>query len=83
MGWAGTANGALLRLAADGGFDVPMTVDQGIARQQNENELPVPIVIMMAVSNRLDELRPLVPKVVDVISGKLRRRVYQVSGSSS
>lgn len=35
MGWAGTGNGALLRLAADHGFDALITVDRGIAHKQN------------------------------------------------
>ena len=63
MGWAGTGNGELLRLAADRGFDALATVDRGIAHEQNLNDLPVAVVIMLAVRNRLDEL--LVPKVVD------------------
>ena len=83
MGWAGTGNGELLRLAADRGFDALVTVDRGIAHEQNLNDLPVAVVIMLAVRNRLDELRPLVPKVVDVLSGSLRRRVYHVSAGSS
>ncbi len=84
MGWAGTGNGELLRLAADRGFDALVTVDRGIAHEQNLNDLPVAVVIMLVVlRNRLDELRPLVPKVVDVLSGSLRRRVYHVSEGSS
>ena len=83
MGWAGTGNGELLRLAADRGFDALVTVDRGIAHEQNLNDLPVAVVIMLAVLNRLDELRPLVPKGVDVLSGSLRRRVYHVSAGSS
>ena len=79
MGWAGTGNGALLRLAADRGFDALVTVNRGIAHEQNLNDLPVAVVIMIAVRNRLNELRPLVPKVVGVLSGTLDRRVYFVS----
>ena len=83
MGWAGTGNGALLRLAADRGFDALVTVDRGIAHEQNLNDLPVPVVIMLAARNRLDELRPLVPKVVDVLSGTVHKRIYHVSLDSS
>ena len=82
MGWAGTGNGALLRLAADRGFDALITVDRGIAHEQNLNDLPVSVVIMLAVRNRLEELRPLVPKVVGVLSGTLHKRVYHVSAGS-
>ena len=79
MGWAGTGNGALLSLAADSGFDALVTVDRGFAHQQNLDDLPLPIVIMLGASNRPEELRPLVPKVIEVLSGTLQRRVYHVS----
>ena len=78
MGWAGTGNGALLRLAADSGFDALLTVDRGFAHQQNQDDLPLPVVIMLAASNRPDALRPLVPEATNVLSGTLQRRVYQV-----
>ena len=47
MGWAGTGNGTLLGLAADSGFDALLTVDRGFAHQQNQDELPLPVVIML------------------------------------
>ena len=73
----------LLRLAADRVFDALVTVDRGIAHEQNLDDLPVPVVIMIAVRGRLDQLRPLVPQVVDVLSGPLDKRVYFVSTVSS
>ena len=79
MGWAGTGNGALLGLAADSGFDALLTIDRGFAHQQNQDDLPLPVVIMLAASNRPDDLRPLVPGVVDILSARLRRRVYHAS----
>ena len=78
MGWAGCANGELLRLAAVHGFDALVTVDRGIAYQQNPDNLPLPVVIMIAVRNRLQDLQPIVPKVVDVLSGSVQRRIYHV-----
>ena len=78
MGWAGTGNGALLGLAADSGFDALLTVDRGFAHQQNQDDLPLPVVIMLAASNRPDDLRPLVPEVIGVLSGALPRRIYHV-----
>jgi len=81
MGWAGTGNGALLRLAADNGFDALLTVDRGFAHQQNLDDLALPVVIMLAATNRPEELRPLVPRVIDILSGNLQRRVYHVSAA--
>lgn len=63
MGWAGKKNGALLRLAV-GKFDVLVTVDQHIPHQQNRKELEIAVVAMSAKSNRLADLKPLVPQVL-------------------
>ena len=79
MGWAGTANGLLLSLAAAEGFDALVTVDRGIEHQQNVDDLPIPVVVMLAARNRLADLQPLVPGVVDVLSGDPQRRVYRVA----
>ena len=79
MGWAGTENGRLLLLAASQQFDALVTVDQGIEHQQNVKDLPIPVVVMLASRNRLQELQPLVTGVVSVLSGDLQRRVYRVS----
>ena len=64
MGWAGTVNGKLLYLAADRDFDAMITVDQGFAHEQNLDNLPIPVVIMLSTRSRLQELQPLVPQVI-------------------
>ncbi len=66
MGWAGVKNGALLSLMT-GKFDVFLTSDQNIPYQQNTATLPVALVILVAPSNRLDALEPLVPKVLAIL----------------
>ena len=79
VGWAGTENGALLSLAADSGFDALLTVDRGIEFQQNVSRLPIAVLLMLAPRNRLAELKPLVPKVLDVLAAPLHRCVYRIS----
>ena len=78
MGWAGTGNGLLLSLAAGEDFDAFLTVDRGIVHQQNMRDLPLPIIIMLGVRNRLADLQPLVPGVMEVLSGDLHRRIYRI-----
>jgi hypothetical protein len=68
MGWAGTRNGALLRLA-EGQFDVFVTMDRGIEFQQNFSKLAVGIVLVRAASNRMLHLRPLVSAMLSAIEG--------------
>jgi hypothetical protein len=66
MGWSGTKNSALLRLAA-AGFDVLLTVDQGIPYQQNLPGLDLALVIVRAPSNDINDLRPKMPEVLRVV----------------
>ncbi len=78
MGWAGSTNGALLRLATDHAFNALVTVDQGFEHQQNKDNLPIPVIIMIATRNRLQELQPLIPGVVAVLSGDPPIRIHRV-----
>jgi hypothetical protein len=66
MGWSGTKNNALLRLAA-AEFDVLLTVDQGIPYQQNLPGLDLALVIVRAPSNDINDLRPKMPEVLRVL----------------
>jgi hypothetical protein len=67
MGWAGIKNGALLRLA-DGQFDALLTVDEGFEYQQNLSGLRISVIVMMAPSNDVDDLHPLLPAVKEALS---------------
>lgn len=60
MDWAGIKNGALLRLASSQ-FDALLTVDQGIEYQQDLPGLTLALVVLLASSNDIDDLRPLLP----------------------
>ena len=50
QGWAGLANGTLIRRAEENGYDVLVTADQNIRHQQNLRHTSVGIVILL--SNR-------------------------------
>lgn len=78
MGWAGCANGELLRRAADCDFQALITVDQRMEYQQNLSCLPIPVIVLVARRIRVQELRPLLPSVVDVVNGDLKQRVYRI-----
>ena len=66
MGWAGTKNGALLRLAATA-FEVIVTVDQNVEYQQNLRSTELAVVVLVAPDNRLETLRTLMPKVISIL----------------
>lgn len=65
-GWAGLANGNLLRRAA-GQFDVLVTGDRNLEFQQDRADLPIPVVVLIAMSNRIESLRPLVPELLNAL----------------
>ena len=58
-GLAGLENGELLTAAETAGFQVFLTVDQGIEYQQNLSNRKLAIIILCAKSNRLKDLLPL------------------------
>jgi hypothetical protein len=60
MNWASVKNGELLALAADR-FDVFVTVDRNLSFQQRLASFPIAVVILHATTNRLADLRHLVP----------------------
>jgi len=66
MGWATLDNGELLALASEH-FDVFVTVDRNLSFQRNLASLPIAVVILKARTNRLADLKPLVPKLLAVI----------------
>ena len=63
MGWAGKKNGELLALMAADGFEVLLTVDRNLPHQQNLTAAGLAVVIMVAETNRLADLVPVVPAV--------------------
>jgi predicted nuclease of predicted toxin-antitoxin system len=63
MGWSGIKNGRLLRLAADSGqFDVFLTVDKNLPRQQQLPGLPFAVVVLRVASNDIRVVRLLMPE---------------------
>ncbi len=66
MGWAAIKNGELLNLASKH-FDVFVTVDRNLSFQQHLPSFSLAVVILQAKTNRLADLRPLVPKLLEAI----------------
>ena len=68
-GWTGRENGELLRLAE--GFAGFLTVDQNLEFQQNVQRSGLAVIVLVARTNRLKELRPLIPKLLAAL-GQVR-----------
>jgi hypothetical protein len=61
-GWSGLLNGALLR-AADAEFDAFITLDRGLEYQGDLGGLSLRVVVLRAISNKCEDLLPLVPSI--------------------
>ena len=77
MGWAGTRNGELLQLAA-GAFDALLTADQNLEHQQNLGALPIAVVVLVAPTNRIASLRPLIPALLRSLQTLAPRQLVRI-----
>lgn len=60
VGWASKKNGELLRLAQLD-FDVLLTNDQNLEHQQNLKKFDLAFVVLVALTNDIEDLKPLMP----------------------
>jgi hypothetical protein len=60
-GVAGLGNGELLLAAEAAGYEVIITVDQSIQDQQSLGSRKLSLLILCAPTNRLDDLKRLIP----------------------
>jgi len=77
VGWSGMDNGELLQLAAEH-FDVLITADKNLEHQQNLRTLPVSVIVLIASTNRLESLAPLVPEVLELLQALPPRRLVRI-----
>ena len=66
MGWAGVKNGQLLSLMSQH-FDAFVTVDSNLSFQQNLAAVAVAVFVLRASTNRLVDLRVLLPQLLATI----------------
>jgi predicted nuclease of predicted toxin-antitoxin system len=66
-GWAGLRNGELLRRAAADAFDIFLTADQNLTYQQNLVGSRLCVIVLVARTNTLEDLIPLVSGLLAVI----------------
>ncbi len=78
MGWSGIKNGQLLALAQSE-FDVFVTVDRNLSFQQHLPKFSVAVLLLVAPSNRLADLIPLVPLLIAALPTAVKGAVSKVS----
>lgn len=79
MGWSSKRNSELLRLMLAGKFECLLTVDQNIEFQQNISVSGIAVLTIVARTNRLKELRPVVPRVLDALNHITPGEIIRIS----
>jgi hypothetical protein len=82
MGWSSKRNGELLTLMLAHGFDVLLTVDRNLSFQQNLRASGVGVVVAEARTNRVKELRPLIPRILEALGAVKPGELITVGGSA-
>jgi len=80
MGWSSKRNGELLPLMVAGHFVAFLTVDQNLEFQQNLQVSGVGVVVAVARTNRVKELRPLVPQILEALARLTPGQVIRIGG---
>ncbi len=80
MGWSGKKNGELLQLMSQAEFTILLTADQNLRYQQNLEQAGVAVVVMVAPSNRLLDLVPLIPSVRSALDTITAGEVFEITG---
>jgi len=66
-GLKGKKNGELLQAAEGAGYQVLLTVDQGIPRQQTMLGRKLSIILIRSRTNQLEDLLPLAPAIIKAL----------------
>jgi len=78
--WLGLRNGVLLRAAVDAGFEVMVTADKALRHQQNLATIGIAVVLLTGVRNRMQDLKPLVPRILQALQTVRRGELAEVFG---
>jgi hypothetical protein len=77
-GWAGKRNGELLSLAA-AEFDAFVTIDRNLSKQHDLSQYNIAVVILIAGSNRLADLLPLIRPLLSTLQSVKLGEAAEVS----
>lgn len=77
-GWNGLKNGELIARAREEGIDALITVDQGMAYQQDVAQLAFPVFVIDAPRNRVDYLQPFIPEILRILESGAEPGVHSI-----
>jgi hypothetical protein len=80
VGWAAFSNGELLARAQHE-FDAFVTVDRNLPFQRELSRFSVAVIVLRAPSNRVADLRSLIPQLLAVLPVAKRGAVTWIGGA--
>ena len=78
--WLRLRNGVLLRAAVSAGFGIILTADGNLRYQQNLGRIGIAAVVVVHVRNRIEDLRPLIPRIAEALASVQPGDVIEVAG---
>jgi predicted nuclease of predicted toxin-antitoxin system len=72
MKWLGTKNGDLLSLMLENDFTTFITIDNNIAFQQNFNNYPIQVLVLVARDNTYDTIMQFFEAIIKKLSETFR-----------
>jgi uncharacterized RmlC-like cupin family protein len=82
-GFKGKKNGDLLHAAENAGYEVFLTVDQGIPHQAQSGSRTIAVIVLRSRTNQLEDLRLLVDAVLHVLAGIAPGQIVTIQPSGS
>ena len=79
MGWNSMQNGELLTLAA-GHFEAFVSTDRNLSFQPNLQRFNIAVLVLTAPTNRLADLRRIVPALLKVLPFVKKGEVREIGG---
>jgi len=81
MGWSSIKNGLLIRLAVEAGFEVLLTCDHNIQKQQNVPLLGLALLVIAVPDTNVETIHPLLPDILAVLDSHPQPGTLSVVGT--
>ena len=83
MRWETLRNGALLAMAAGAEFNAFISADKKLEFEQNLKTLPLPVVVLDALTNSYEGVRAFAPFAQRLLSTQLQKRLYVIESTGN
>jgi len=78
MGWGGLKNGKLMKQCVDNSFDILLTIDKNLMFQQNLDKFELVIVVLNALTSKIEELVLFIPSLEVQITKLKKNKAYLI-----